>query len=110
MLMTRHLPRLAPVPVDRLSDEQREILKHHFVDGELHNVFGVFINHPRLFKRHSVFADYIMRRSTLEPRHKEMAILRIGWLNRCGYEFTHHARMGRAVGLTEAEIQRITRG
>jgi 4-carboxymuconolactone decarboxylase len=101
------MPRVEPLKPHELDDDQREALKHHFVNGELYNVFGVFVRNTRMFKRHQVYADYIMRRSALPPRERELVILRIGYLNRSEYEFAHHARMGLEAGLTEAEVRRV---
>jgi hypothetical protein len=36
-----------------------------------------------------------------------MAILRIGWLCRSGYEFHQHTRIGKDAGLSDAEIERL---
>jgi alkylhydroperoxidase family enzyme len=60
-----------------------------------------------MFRRHGPFSDYIMRRSSLSARHREMAIIRIGWLRRSPYECAHHHRLGLEAGLTPAELSRL---
>jgi len=37
-------------------------------------------------------------------------ILRIGWLNQAPYEWEQHVRIGKAAGLTDDEIDRISKG
>src|SRR5207302_412512 len=44
------------------------------------------------------------------PRDREILILRIGWLCRAEYEWGQHVLIGKAAGLTDDEIERITRG
>jgi alkylhydroperoxidase family enzyme len=47
----------------------------------------------------------------LLPRNVgSIAILRIGWLCRCEYEWGQHVVIGRKAGLSEDEIRRIARG
>jgi alkylhydroperoxidase family enzyme len=53
------------------------------------------------------FANHVLFKSSLPPREREMAILRIGWLCRSGYEFHQHTRIGKASGLSDAEIERL---
>ena len=102
--------RLKPLELEDMSSEQRAALENYFLDGKLFNVFRVFIRNLKLFQRHAPYADYIMRRSALSPRIRELVILRIGWLNRSEYECAHHARMGLEAGLTEQELSRIALG
>jgi 4-carboxymuconolactone decarboxylase len=40
----------------------------------------------------------------LEPRLRETVILRVAYLSNSGYELHHHVPLGRAAGLTEAEL------
>ena len=46
-------------------------------------------------------------KSALPPREREMAILRVGWLCRSGYEFHQHTRIGKQAGLSDEEIERL---
>jgi 4-carboxymuconolactone decarboxylase len=49
----------------------------------------------------------VLFKSALPPREREMAILRVGWLCRSGYEFHQHTRIGKQCGLSDAEIERL---
>ena len=52
----------------------------------------------------SGMGGYIRFKSKLDPRLRELAILQVGWMERSEYEFTHHVRIGREFGVTDADI------
>ena len=79
-------------------------------EGPVLNIFRTLQHHPTLSEAWSGFGRYILAESTLPPRHREMTMLRIGWLCQSDYEFGQHARIARGVGMTDAEILAITRG
>ena len=66
------------------------------------------MQHPKLLENWFVFVHYILEESKLPPRDRELVILRTGWLCQSEYEWSHHVINGRAAGLTEPEIIRIT--
>jgi alkylhydroperoxidase family enzyme len=103
-------PRVPPVDPEALQGESREILDRSRLDGHTLNIFATLIHHPKLMKRWQVFGNHVLNKSTLPPRHRELLILRIGWLCRSEYEFGQHVVIGRRAGLTDREIERITRG
>jgi alkylhydroperoxidase family enzyme len=103
-------PRLPPLAWEDLAPDQQQELQPYVASNALHNVHRVFIRNLKMFRRHGPFGDYIMRRSSLPPRHREMAIVRIGWLNQSTYECAHHSRMGLEAGLTPEELSRIAAG
>lgn len=80
------------------------------VNGQVLNIFRVLMQHPKLAISFSRFGAYILGRSTLPPREREILILRIGWLNQAQYEWEQHVRIGKGVGLTDDEIDRIAKG
>jgi alkylhydroperoxidase family enzyme len=49
--------------------------------------------------------SYIRFGSKLDPRLRELAILQVGWMERSEYEFTHHVRIGKDFGVTDADIE-----
>ena len=57
-----------------------------------------------------MFGNHILAKSTLPARERELLILRIGWLCRSGYEWGQHVVIGKASGLSDEEIARITAG
>ena len=102
-------PRLAPLAPNEWNDEQRELLTRGNPARVL-NVFATLVRHQDLYRRWLPFANHVLFKSTLPPREREMAILRIGWLCRSGYEFHQHTRIGKDCGLSDAEIERLKNG
>lgn len=103
-------PRLEPIAEESWDDETRETLKRLEVDGRIFNIFRTLAAHPKLLKQWLVFGNYILNKSTLPPRERELLILRIGWLCRAEYEWGQHVVIGKRAGLTDEEIDRIKEG
>jgi 4-carboxymuconolactone decarboxylase len=86
-------------------------LEHYKIKGKVPNLFATMMNHPRLFKAWGGLGRYILSEDqSLAPRDREIAILRIGWLNQAQYEWEQHSGIGRAIGLSEDDIERIKTG
>lgn len=102
-------PRLAPVGEDELHALEVELFGAAS-RGPALNVMRTWARHPALMKAQRPMQDHIMRETTLPARHRELAILRIGWHCRSGYEMAQHAVFGRAAGLDTADLQRVTDG
>ena len=56
------------------------------------------------------YTIHFVRNYTIPLRDKELLILRTAWLSRGDYVWGRHNIMGQNAGLTDEEIQRITRG
>jgi alkylhydroperoxidase family enzyme len=93
-----------------LSAEDREMGERNKVNGEVVNIFRVLMQNPKLARSWSRFAGYILGGQSLPARDREILILRIGWLNQAAYEWEQHVRIGKAAGLTDDEIDRISKG
>jgi 4-carboxymuconolactone decarboxylase len=93
-----------------LSAEDREMADRNKVNGEVVNIFKVLMNNPKLTRSWSRFAGHILGGQSLPARDREILILRIGWLNQAPYEWEQHVRIGKAAGLTDDEIDRISKG
>jgi AhpD family alkylhydroperoxidase len=74
------------------------------------NVFTTLARHRRLFRAWLRFAARLMPFGTLPRKDTELVILRVSDNCRCAYERDHHERMGRRVGLSDAEIARVAQG
>ena len=104
-------PRVKPLKDGELNDEQKEIFKPFVRNGRVFNIFRTLIHYPELFRNWLSFANYVLsRRSSIAAREREIAILRIGWLCRAEYEWAQHVVIGKACGLSDAEIERIAQG
>jgi len=76
-------------------------------DGTVLNIFATMANHPDLTRRWLVFGNHVLAKSTLSPRIRELAILRVGWLCGSDYELGQHVLISRDLGITDAEIDRL---
>ena len=93
-----------------LSPEDREMAEKNRIQGKIPNIFATLVNHPKLARSWLRFAGYILSRQTLPERDREIAILRIGWLNQAPYEWEQHVIIGRRAGLTNDEIENLKKG
>jgi alkylhydroperoxidase family enzyme len=102
-------PRVAPVDMDALSEDQREALKPF--QGRPLNIFRTLAHAPKAMTAFLAWGNYVLsRRNSLPPREREIVILRTGYLCRSGYEFAQHRRIGLEQGLTPAEVVAIKVG
>ncbi len=108
--MISHKQRVAFRDFSTLSADELAMADKNKVNGEVLNIFKVLMNHPRLARSWARFAGYILAHQTLPARDREILILRIGWLNQARYEWEQHVRIGKAAGLSDDEIERITKG
>lgn len=105
-------PRLVPLDESAWTDEIRAVLEptKALSGGRVFNIFAVLAHHPKLLKRWLLFGDQVLSRSTLSPRDRELVILRTGWLCRAEYEWAQHVVIGKGVGLSDDDIQRVMQG
>jgi len=103
-------PRIDPVAKADWTEPQKALLAPYEQSGRLYNVFTTMAQHPDLARDWLTFGSHILRRNSLPARDREILILRIGWLCQSEYEWAQHVRIGKTVGLTDADIERITQG
>ncbi|AKS36375.1 carboxymuconolactone decarboxylase family protein [Mycolicibacterium goodii] len=107
--------RLTPLPAEEWDDEVRRALSVMLPEERLNpegagTALSTLARHPGLTKAFLRFSNHLLFRSTLEPRMRELAILRIARRRNCAYEWAHHAFIGKAEGLTDDDIDGISRG
>ena len=71
------------------------------------NIFRALVNSPkgaRAFARHG---NYILSRSKLDPRLRELAIIQVGYMTKSHYEYSHHIEIGRQNGVSDDDIRAI---
>jgi 4-carboxymuconolactone decarboxylase len=73
-------------------------------DGALTGPFNVFLHAPTVGAALSAVGEAIRFRTSLPPRLRELAILSVAGHRDSGFERAAHERVGRAVGLTDAEL------
>jgi 4-carboxymuconolactone decarboxylase len=96
--------------LSKLEGQAQEMAQRSKVNGQVLNLFKVLLNHPKLVRAWGRFGNYILNGSTVPAREREIAILRIGWLNQAEYEWEQHVLIGKRAGLSDAEIDQITQG
>ena len=116
--MRMNKPRIAPLEPQDWSEEQSNALGMDIKElqskighaDKVFNILKTLVRYPALLKAWVGFANHIMFGSSLTPRDREIAILRIGWLCQSGYEFGQHILMGQEAGLSDDEIKAIADG
>jgi alkylhydroperoxidase family enzyme len=66
--------------------------------------------HPGLFAVQTDIGIQLLAHGALAARDRELAVLRIGWLCQAPYEWGEHVLVAKSVGISTAEIERITHG
>jgi 4-carboxymuconolactone decarboxylase len=109
--MIERTVRIPPVDLANLSPEDRAVVEKAAVTpGVVDNIFRVMGNNPTLLRRWLVFASHILAKQSVPPREREIAILRIGWLNQAEYEWAQHVVIAKRAGVTDEEIAQIQTG
>lgn len=108
--MPANVERVTPLPRAEWDPEVSEILAATQMSGRVLNIFQTLARHPKLLKRWLVFGNHVLAKSTLSPRERELLILRTGWNCGAEYEWGQHVLIGKQVGLTDDEIDRVTGG
>lgn len=110
--MRLNAPRIAPLDPASLSEEQAGAVAPVTREGaQPLNIFLTFARAPEALIRFLQWGGYVLsRKNSLDPRRREIAILRTGYLCGSGYEFGQHERIGLASGMTQAEVAGTKQG
>jgi AhpD family alkylhydroperoxidase len=107
--------RLPPLPADQWDDRTRDAFRA-LLPRAMRNpesagpAMAPLARHPDLTEAFLGFSVYLLFRSTLPPRVRELAILRVAHNRGCAYEWVHHISFGQEAGLTSAEIDAVAHG
>ena len=74
------------------------------------NVLGAMAHHPELARAYFTFNGHLLLGTTLSERHRELLVMRVAVVRKCGYEWAQHLFVARDSGLTDEEIGRIAYG
>ena len=74
------------------------------------NVLATLLRHPALAGPFLSYNNVLLRRPTLEPRWRELVVLRVASRTRSEYEWAQHVRMAARVGITPQEVDAVGAG
>lgn len=103
--------RIPLVPSEEWDPELLSFVKRAVVsDEEPLNFFKAMAHHPKLLEKWTVFAARLLGKGLLEPRDRELVVLRT--LHLCGaeYEWVHHSEIAAENGIDPAEVQAVAEG
>lgn len=95
--------RLQPLPADEWDEATQQALSA-MRDAANNNALSTLAHHPALAKSFLRFNVHLLMTSTLPPRIRELAILRVAHRRQCAYEWSHHVRMAKDEGITDEQI------
>ena len=113
--------RVAPLPAAQWTQEERDLLSGNlaradrYLSGEpdappMPAILGLFARHPRVTGPWLAFSGTLLDAGTLEPRDRELLILRVAARARSHYEWAQHVRIAAAAGLTSRQITAVPDG
>ena len=100
----------------RVSYRSREQLpeKYHWLydglenaNGYVGNVFQALSHNPNILRGVMVLGTAVLNRSHLDPRLRELAIIRVGQINQVDYERAHHIEIGQRHGVTDTDLENL---
>jgi 4-carboxymuconolactone decarboxylase len=117
------VPRLAPLPEAQWDDDVRDALRAAFSheaaerflstgpDGiRVPNAVSTMFHHPRLAGPYLAYNGVLLFSGVLEPRLRELVILRVAGRTGSMYEWAQHVRLAEGIGIRAAEIEAAGRG
>jgi alkylhydroperoxidase family enzyme len=118
--MTAPRPRIPPLPYAEWDDEARKILPRYLRRPELYEseggdrpmpaALGHYAIHLRLGEAWLNFSDVFAKDPLLDPRAREIVVLRVAWRTRSAYEWAQHVRIAQQSGLTAEHVQAAMEG
>jgi 4-carboxymuconolactone decarboxylase len=116
-------PRIPPRPPDEWDDDAVAALRDAFgtdaadrllsddpATPPMPNVLATLLRHPALTGPFLTYNNVLLRTPTLEPRWRELIVLRVAWRTRSEYEWAQHVRMAARVDITADEVDAVAQG
>jgi 4-carboxymuconolactone decarboxylase len=108
-------PRIAAIPNDEVDEESWKLVRAiRATTGAgpievMPEYMRIALKHPGIF-RCQMEMGTVLFQGTIDPRERELAVLRCGWLCRAPYEWGEHVAIGKRYGISDEEIERVTQG
>ncbi len=113
-------PRIEPLTTEEWSAEAVAALRSAYgAEGaerllsdaaHMPNVLATLLRHPALAAPFLTYNNVLLRTPTLEPRWRELAVLRVAWRTRSEYEWMQHVRLAARWGITTEEVEAVGPG
>jgi 4-carboxymuconolactone decarboxylase len=111
--------RLVPLDADALDGDDRAALRGRLAAADRYltgapdappmpGILGLFAHHPQLGGDWLAFSAGLLDAPALDPRDRELVVLRVAHRAGCRYEWAQHARIALDVGVTEDQISSVT--
>jgi 4-carboxymuconolactone decarboxylase len=115
------IPRIAPLPRERWDEEVRAALcagvpktvgAQFLSTGpdamRVPNAMATMVHHPRLAGPWLAYNAVLLQQPALDPRLRELMVLRVAWRAQAEYEWVQHIRLAKRYGITDDEIEALT--
>jgi len=108
-------PRIEPLAPEEMDEESKELVRAIRASAgaadvnQLPEYMRTVMKHPEVFRRNMEMGN-TMYNGRIPMRERELAILRIGWLNRAPFEFGQHVIIAKRIGISADEIERARQG
>ncbi|MCV7410703.1 carboxymuconolactone decarboxylase [Mycobacterium florentinum] len=111
----RHPVRLTPLPAGEWDDRSRRAIASLIPAERANptgagNILSTLVRHPDLTRAYLPFNTYLLNGSTLSPRVREVALLRVVHRRNCDYLWSHHLPIAHRAGLSAEETDGIRDG
>ncbi len=116
-------PRIPPLSRDQWDDDVREAIGSGLPEGvkvrflstgpdamRVPNAIATFMHHPALTGPWLSYNAQLLQRPALDPRHRELIVLRVAWRAKQQYEWVQHIRLAKRLQFSDAEIEAVTQG
>ncbi len=109
-------PRIEPLSEKELSLDALEYCRNLRLamgvpeNGQIPEVTATMLRHPVLNEAQTDIGIMLNARGTLSNRERELAVLRQAWVTGSPYEWGEHVDIGKRLGLSAEEVERITHG
>mgnify|MGYP001555011984 CR=1 FL=1 len=117
------MARLEPVPKAEWNDDARAAIRaampavasDRFLSDDpdaplLTNGIASLLHHPRLAAAFLGFNGQLLWEPVLDPRVRELVVLRVARHTRSSYEWVQHAKLSQRYGVSSAEIEAVASG
>jgi len=75
--------------------------------GRVLNLFKLMAHSPEVGHKFLQLGNAILQKGIVPPQLRELAILRVGHINKAIYEWTQHVRIALSVGVRQAQIDAL---